>query len=244
MNLPKWKFEQIALLSADHVSGRVDLAHPETGFQLQSVHGNANNDCNVFAASHRPAVERRLVDHYVRANDLICTYRTDDKSDELQITEQVYWRVLTEESALGCSMEVMVSLQTDLLGLSPRVQLHSSFARCKLYAIAETGSKPIAVTESSQLDGDTIAVQLVSDDGWSYIQALHPRDSDSCEAIELEFENNRISINTILFVDHLEKGVIRRARMRGTFCDSPNPPAAEFQKWYAQFIESELPLTV
>jgi hypothetical protein len=237
----------VATLNSDRLSAEVDVSRPDLGLVAKSFAQTEIEQNLVLAFSHIPPVQRKVVDQYVRANDLVGTYKSDDQGKQgLQLTDQVYWRHLkSNQTGLWEGVELVVSLQTDLLGLAPRVQLQTSFRNCEVLAVNDENEMPTPISRTTRLEPQTAAVLLQSrSDHWSYLQSLHFTDNTSCESIQVDIDRDVTTVNTTLFVEHLEKGVIRRARIRGAFCETSRVSNDLFLQWFQQFAESELPLTV
>ena len=73
----------------------------------------------------------------------------------------------------------------------------------------------------------------------SYVEMVHPSDF---RTVELTWRDGQAAVRTPLFADRLEKGVIRRGRVRGWLVSSPGDLAAA-ERLFREFAESEPPLT-
>lgn len=124
---------------------------------------------------------------YVRGPDFVATLAESERSP---FRMQVYWRALTEEDYFG--FETIVSVQTSRLDVSPQLAFQT---RCH--------------DQPKQLDARSAAINLTAAD-LTYVEIAHSSNHDETRA-----QGNAISHH--LFSGHLEKGVIRRARICGVF---------------------------
>jgi len=234
-------------------SAKVNVSRPQSGITIEKVAGNALKGQRILAFSHVPHAPPTLVDQYVRGDDLVATYLTPGKPSasrkDLKLTDQVYWRhIQPSTNGPWHDIELVISLQTDLLGIAPRVKLTTSLQDGNVFLVKDAWHKPVLepVTESVSIAGaDTTAVLVQShESGWSYLQSLYYMDNASCEKTEFKFSAGRVQIKSFLFVEHLEKGVIRRLRARGAFCDTTDIEQLHLSKWFSEFATSDQPLTV
>jgi hypothetical protein len=80
-------------------------------------------------------------------------------------------------------------------------------------------------------------------DDFSYIQMVHPTDFHrTTVSIEQREKQNQVCVVHELFPDPLEKGVIRRGRVRGWFVDRADDLRAAAE-CYRQWIDEPPPLT-
>ena len=249
-----WKVERTkATLSTSEIEGSVDLASPESGLTVKNAFGKSLHDGTILAFTHVPRVERFNSDQYVRGGDLVATYQSDNSEkksgNELRLTDQVYWRHFSLEDPCRChGTELVISLQTDRLDLQPRIQIRTQLVAHNASLVQLKDGQPEIETITNSLDFDPSGVIGIlvrnQEDKWSYLQSLHFTDEHSCDRIQVRVDENHVEISVLLLVDHLEKGVIRRARLRGAFLNTIDVKSDALSHWFAEFAESELPLTV
>ena len=208
-----------ARLQTGQFSARVDLLNSARG-----LHDLAFNQRKIDATvlGVTTGVEEKLTagdiaDAFVRGNDLVVTY---SETEQRPFSVQVYWRasVGSEGSLL---LDTIMSLQTDALESYPGLATRTRLPARKTWQIAAadqlraefelSGSQARQLSDS---DGDAILLQSVGD-GLSYAEITHPTDRG-------ETSVERTDDDAVLMVRRLggrflEKGVIRRLRVRGVF---------------------------
>jgi hypothetical protein len=186
------------------------------------------------------------IDFYVRGNDLIANYA---ERPAPAMRTQIYWRSapLSADGALA-AVEVLVSVQTDLLDSCPQVVMQSQIAACETLRLvdAERGAfapagERLAVSAS---DGQPQCYLFRLDAcKYSYAEMVHP-----ASAARSELQLARKGGGTLgrlrhqLFAEWLEKGVILRSRVMGLVVDRQGDEAAVARQFAALAI-AEPPLT-
>jgi len=244
----------IATLDIPGLSGTVDLGQPAAGFRLKSLQGHSVESFKSLLAIDlgQPGSggsRGRPTEFFVRGCDLIATYPESDR----QIRSQIYWRAIpATATSPEFGLEVMASLQTDLLDSDPRFVARTELA---------------ATTVEQLREGDPRQLQPLSFDSVAGVCELRPppaallfRSTDFPLAyLEIPFhgdavatrlarqaspggEKPRIRVEHDLLHEFLEKGVIRRCRLRGLFVPASggDPLAREVVE---RFHQAELPLT-
>jgi len=193
------------------------------------------------------AKDSRLVESYVRGADLVANY---SQSPTRAVAPHFYWRATYDAKAEAAGIESVISIQTDLLDSQPLSMVESFAIGVRLFHAPKL--EPEAFTERTTkrwgnyplfaADSVTNLIVLRHEQlGISYAELVHPSDFDLSQ---LEFRlDGRSGLKSMLFSKpHLEKGVIRRARICGWFLPAKNDlaVAAELAK---QFVEEPLPLT-
>lgn len=134
-----------------------------------------------------------VTEAYVRGRDLVATYgATMSRPYSLQ----VYWRVV-EPLGAGAAVEVVVSVQTEFL------ETHPGFSLASELPTAE-GQRDFSPAEG--------VVLLHASEAWSVAELSPPSDFQVGETIEQA--TGGIATCWQLAPDFLEKGVIRRVRVR------------------------------
>ena len=243
-----------AQLDVGQLTAKVNIDQPELGIAVQSAFGRKLPACQILGFAHQPAVSLQATDQYIRGEDLVVTYESavDSGSDskiDPQLTDQVYWSSFCPAELDDCfGFELVCSLQTDRLDLQPRFSLTSRLAALHVSVVRELGGQIVIERVKGDVDIDpTGSVGILTSDSStnvSYLQALHFTDQESCDGLNLQVSDHEVSIAVTLLVPHLEKGVIRRARVRGSFFDGSQVSNDTIGKWFAAFSQSSLPLTV
>jgi hypothetical protein len=141
-------------------------------------------------------VDARPDDAYARGRDLVATYR---ETPARPFTIQVYWSAWADSQGVGeAVLDVTVSIQTRQWEAYPRVLAASMLASCELTAV----------------DAGAILWRLPEAD-WTYAECSPPGDLALRETAP---EPNGAHASDWVFSDQfMERGVIRRLRVRGAF---------------------------
>ncbi len=188
------------------------------------------------AVSLRPLPQHALQasEVYVRENDLIVRF---EQSSGDQYALQLDWQLLEGIPSIVHGVELWVSIQTNLLDSAPELEIASDgeFAGWRIYQHSMLSDQPAtavlshtAAALTSSGTGGTTRLWLIEPSDQSQSQLLTSAD----EAVQ------RVK----LFGQFLEKGVIRRARMRFVIIDG-ELSTAKLQALYHDFANSPLPLT-
>ncbi len=220
MNRSPWNLQQAtAQLTLGKFSATLDVARPQQGlYAIQFAgHALANWSCwNVEQTSLGAPF-----DVYVRDHDLVATY---ERTAERPLRVQIYWRALpVMASPVATGLELIVSVQTDLLDLDPRVQLSC------------------CLTNGAAHSADDIVLFRGRDSATTFVQLVHPGDRSQVRLVPNPAQHGT-HIHTTLFADRLEKGVILRSRLRGYFIERTNDEATAVELAHI-FAASEPPLT-
>jgi hypothetical protein len=184
-------------------------------------------------------------EQYVRGCDFVVAYA---RSADYPVAPQFYWRATHHPAHSAVQIEMIVSVQTDLLDSRPEASVNSFALQSRLFhasrlradAFCEVGeSKTLSRTAGGPL-AEELFVFRHEPLGVSYAQLVHPSDF---VAAELQLAEGRPPLVSVeLFPDSLEKGVIRLARICGWFLPAENDlaVAVELAK---QFLAEPLPLT-
>jgi len=213
-----WRLDgTLAHLQAARICAHIDLARPNhsvCGLQV-SLGGSeplSIRDLWLFGLAP-PQGELILADCYCRGTDLVASFQ---ETELRPCVTQVYWRVLADDHGPG--LEVIVSAQTPQWNSLPGLSVVSIFPR----------QPAISLTERA-------ALWPVDDSPWSLLLLAHP---SNLERVIL----GRGFVSHDLFPGQLEKGVIRRARLRAVFV--PQATARrDADRWDRSFLASPPPLT-
>lgn len=185
---------------------------------------------DVFSIVPQPKHTLDVEEAYARGDDLIVQY-AQAEGDSYQF--HLYWRNLPAEGGIRCSLELWLGVQTGLLDSQP--ELHVSCA---------TASESWQAFSHGELAGDggwsdSLAGLVCRRQDGVGVWLIEP--SDQCDVTRVESEID--SCATVAIFDHfMEKGVIRRGRMRFHVMEA-SASLADFKAAYKDFAASELPLT-
>jgi hypothetical protein len=219
-----------ARLKIPQFTASVDLTQPQLGVAELSLCGRQLAGVHLLEIHTLDALDippLRLQDYYVRGADLVACY--EELGRDVRV--QVYWRAMSDTTPAIAGLELIVSVQTDSLSSDPRLGI---------------GSR-IPAGEVLRLSDQTLLHRLAPG-SHSYVQMIDSGDCSQLEVEQLPTAGDAAAGSTVhshfrLFDDRLEKGVIRRARMRGVFVPGQGDTAAAAQ-CLREFARSELPLTV
>lgn len=168
------------------------------------------------------AGERTISDVYVRGDDLIVRYA--ETAD--QVRTQVDWRLLPASSwAPWGGLELILSVQTQSLDARPR---------------ATARSRPSAATASAPRPG--VSLFRLSAGEVSYVEMPGQGDVERTVTNRVPGDPARCDHETVFDLGRLEKGVIRRCRLRAYWLPQERDEQAVSALW-DEFHSSPLPLT-
>jgi hypothetical protein len=196
----------------DQWEGRMDLTKPSSGLSLAFANRPRLN--SLLAVEFTTPNEPFLKDCFTRQGDLIVAYpQREHRNFSLQLDYR-----LVESSKAQLLLELWVSIQTYLLDTHPSVRII-----CPGSDSPATASNPIVASV-----GDSSIAWFV-----------HPRDQSDTKLV---VDKSKSRVQAQLFGHFMEKGVIRRARMRCLVSQSPLSQSV-IDEAQAQFASSPLPLT-
>lgn len=252
MEQPTWHLKgNKAHLASDVIVASVDLLQPWLGLldvQFQNQPLATTQLLQIFTRQPGPSGIEDLSDSYVRGPDLIATY---SQTAERNVRPQIYWRALIDEIPQGCfAIELILSMQTSLLDGTPTVTTVSQLPAQQVWRMRDDSSGDFEAVKLSlnqpyiidPQSGPGLLLFRLPGDKISYAEMVHPTDFVASTLSEKDAESGVMRLAQRLFPEHLEKGVIRRGRIRGVFLPRAGdlPAAADC---YRQFITSAPPLT-
>jgi hypothetical protein len=224
-----WKFQNpLATLHSGTLTGQVDVTRPHLGLHqlhLESA-ALAGRICSVerdapsnSAAAAWPA---KLVEAYVRGDDLVATYQA---TDDWPFAPQVYWRAdaLPSIDQELSSLSLLVSVSTHLLDTHPRICAVTQLAADEVLHVMPSDDDHVRTT-SLRGRGETV---LYPDRGvccllWrlpggqvSYAEIVPA--NDFRELTVRQEKDGMCQARWELIAEFLEKGVIRRTRLQSAF---------------------------
>jgi len=189
----------------------------------------------------------RLLEWYIRGGDLIATF---ERVAPLTVSPQIYWRASYDQAVRAVGMEVVLSMQTDLLDSMPQSAVDSLGFNVELMHASQLDAQSFSpLTSTTGLHGFNASesslhlfVMRTLKNGPSYAEVVHPSDFVSAEIDYRGEEYGSFRVRSLLFPESLEKGVIRRARICGWFLPAENDleVAVELAR---RFVNEPPPLT-
>lgn len=226
------------------MQAEIDLLWPTGGVRCLVCDGAQLPNFRVLAVfpAGLPSGRKQetLVESYVRGSDLVATYKQTPDRD---IRPQVYWRFLSDNGYGG--IEVIVSVQTDLLHSRPALHTSGQYGASQVLRLEDVESMSFRVVEQASVarpeDGASLfLIRPETHPNLSYAEMVHPSDFVKAD-IYLNVPGGT-ELRHDLFPESLEKGVIRRARLRSYWLARRGDEELAAKK-YQQLIKSSPPLT-
>jgi hypothetical protein len=179
---------------------------------------------------------------YIRDTDLVANIAT---AGPHRIAPQIYFRARFDSRLEAIRIELVLSVRTELLDSVPTWTVMSCVMDSSLHHASRLDSRAFEVVPA----GDCSFLQSSSPThlflfrnlkvGFSYAEMVHPTDFAAATTRDGQ---QPFCVQSSVFPEHLEKGVIRRARICGWFLPAENDlaVAVELAK---QFVDEPLPLT-
>ncbi len=204
------------------------LKHPEAGLTVTAPDGSELG--MVAQIQPIPARPRLLDDHFVRNTDLMVRY---GQSSEDRFGFQVDLRAVpsTDLAGFNCGLDLWLSVQTQLLDSHPVLMLTSSIAKSSGWNASEGDSHSGEPGRLAWLTTKTSSGDIVL--------MVHPSDQEQTELVP---DQAGSTSQLRLFGNFMEKGVIRRGRLRILFSKAAVSDGL-ITEAYSHFANSPLPLT-
>jgi hypothetical protein len=243
-----WKLDGTrGQLNTPELSASLDLTQPHRGLHVATIfrdgHSSAIGDNHVLQV-HFPEEPRAedVQDSWIRGTDLVVTYA---QRKNRQVTAEIYWRLVGGANSVGT--ELILSVQTDLLDATPTTSAASEIITDEVLWLgdptaphtAESLKMAISAAAFDRTRGQGIFIFRLAGSRLSYVDMVHPTDFSSAS---LRQRDGSAVLDWQLFPDSLEKGVIRRARLRGLFVNRQDDLALA-ARCFQEFTTSPLPLT-
>jgi len=213
-----------AFLETDQWHAELDPRAPTSGLQLRF---GANLIGQFLKISPKPSHSFAIQEAYVRQNDLIVRY---EQANQDLYTVQLNWRRLECNIPDALSLEVWISVQTSLLDTHPTIEVRSRTSDAQWHGITLNDLQPET--------GDSTVIGLVKKSGVTSIIMIDP--SDALQARRISERSDEFSLR--ILGDFMEKGVIRRARLR-LLAATSELPRSKMVREFRAFADSPLPLT-
>ena len=242
-----WRIDHTqASLSVPKLSASINLGRPDSGLMDIVWQGSPIPGARLLQV-HRPRAEavQQLVDAYVRGPDLIAAYESRLGG---AVAMQLAWR-FRDWADLGLAgLELIVSVQTDLLDDDPELALASELPCCEVWQAGDSQATTLRRAGGSEPDsrgpclGAGLFAYRFTNSPGSYLEMLQPTDLGRADC-EPGTAPGTVRSRWRLFEERLEKGVIRRARACGLLCLHSPPDDAVAGECYRRWLASETPLS-
>ncbi len=248
-----------ARLESDNLRAEVDLLNPAGGVSVLAVEGAIANDITLFRVRLPRSTSDSNVDSFARGNDLIATY---SETADNPFRAQIYWRFLPSAMSLAVeddrgdpsparatALELIVSIQTNLLDSDPAVTVATELAATKVSRLGNVESAHLTDLSFASIpavvgpDTGSGCFQFqLADAPLAYTEMVHPADFHRSTVDRGVDGTSSIRLSHQLFAQNLEKGVILRSRIRSVFAPAETD-AVTSARAYQEFAASEPPLT-
>jgi len=242
-----WRIEGNAgLLTCGPLEGRVEFDGRGVRLIVSTWNGQLSDGFGAMITAGpgpRPPV-LEAGEQYVRGRDLVASYV---RTDGYPFAPHFYWRATHHASVGAVQIEMILSVQTDLLDSHPEASIHSFGLKSQLFAACglkeqqfdEVDRQRESISFDSRDCNEHLLLFRNEAFNVSYAELFHPSDFVERRAT---LKNESWFCESVLFPERLEKGVIRRARISGWFLPAENDLATAV-KLARQFIDEPLPLT-
>lgn len=242
----KWKLSPpVAELDCGPLQAKVPLDEVAGGLTSVAWH---KAQCDISPLQVHSPVEangraRYLTDAYVRGGDLVATY---ERIAPATVAPQIYWRAAWHSRHSAAQVQIVLSMNTDLLDSEPHSAADTVVGAAEIYHAPDLKATrfhelDLAAGRQNITDGDEhLFLFRFGARNLSYAQIVYPGDFVAAELTSAGGGGCRL--RSFLFHERLEKGVIRRARICGWFlpADGDLDIAVDLAR---QFIDEPLPLT-
>lgn len=228
---------QLMRLELSHFQGSIDQSNPEAGIVgLSWMNSSFEGKLLGITAGEETTVGQA----FTRANDLIVPCASQGPQP---FQWQVYWRAVSLGDRIT-QMDLIVSLQTPTLESFPRFATSTTLPAVEAWSIPTNGHSPQKQEppfSSSEHKPDLHCILLRNQEAsWSYAEMAAPEDRATTNLDRASDQD--VALQRSFGGEFLEKGVIRRMRIRGVFLpreDDLNVGAKLFER----FCKEEPPLT-
>jgi hypothetical protein len=216
-----WQLNEAhATLQCGSFRASIDATKPSHGLHDVSIAEQRFANCRFLGIAIDGA--GTLSDLYQRGGDLIARYgQTSDRP----FAVVAYWRAGWTGAGDHPYVDLIVSVETNLLDSQPRLEAQTSLA---------IPASEVACNGTSHCCRARLPHSAVS-----YIEIAHPDDSLTPS---LAHHGGEVRLTTRLFGLPLEKGVILRSRLRGLFVPQADDKA-QADAAVAEFAAAPPPLT-
>ena len=213
-----------AFLEIQSWRAELDPRAPNSGLK---IHFGSIPIGQFLKISPKPSHSFAIQEAYIRQNDLIVRY--EQANDDLY-TVQLNWRRLESDIPGALYLEVWISVQTSLLDTHPVIEVRSRTPDAKW--------RGLTLNDLQIEKRDSTVLGQVTKSGVTSVIMLDP--SDAHQARRIDDPNDEFSLK--LLGDFMEKGVIRRARLR-LLVVAQELSRSKMIEEFREFTDSPLPLT-
>jgi len=241
-----WRIDACsAVLRTSLLSAQVDLRNPSRGIGGLVLKGVSLDGfvLGVALGVDQPWATDALREAFTRQNDLVATY---GETEQMPFSLQVYWRAVEQENG-AVLLDTLLSLQTPSLKSFPSIVTASQLRGDDVLVVPYDGREKafgMGVNElpstSPPREEPAGVVLRMASVPWSYAEMTPADDPGSWQVFRQHGLN---TVRRRLGGTFLEKGVLRRIRVRGALL--PRDREVELaQQYLAKLATEKPPLTV
>ncbi|HMP80683.1 MAG TPA: hypothetical protein PKD54_14610 [Pirellulaceae bacterium] len=225
----------------------VNLDRPSAGFsiELQTGEDNWQPLGSVFSLTEWPQ-SIQLVDTWVRRHQLWASY---SETSDYPLKTHLAWKLWPPElCSKGASIrwlvvETVLSIQTDLLDARPHSRIACCFDKELARSAEPVHASPFEGLHQPEPFADEFcnpfAYLIECPAGWAAV-SIHPSDLET--GLSMSRDEKHAIVDARMKFQHMEKGVIRRARM--LFALVPSEDRQPLRELVQRFRYSPVPLSV
>ncbi|MCC6508785.1 MAG: hypothetical protein IT423_06740 [Pirellulaceae bacterium] len=233
---------QMATLDSADWQWSLDMSQPNSGVACRYTCAQSRLMLgHLLKVNPIPGHACQIDDWFARGSDLMVRY---GQSNADQFAFQLDYRAVpSADSSTGqflspgkqsCGLDIWLSVQTQLLDSYPTLELSNQVSDSQWKAFDGDG---LAIDGDASLVHNAVGMLTCQSQRGSIAILIHPSDQPQTELLTGE------GITRLrLFGNFMEKGVIRRARVRCLVCRE-QLDARTIQQVYEDFADSPLPLT-
>jgi hypothetical protein len=244
-----WRLEdKAAFLTCGPLTGNLALDDSWGGIKGLGWKGKHLESFEVLRFSFPSfAPDTHVTDAYIRGADLVVSR---SQSDKCAIAPHFYYQLQYLPAFDAARIALVISVNTNLLNGRPDAAVRSVASDVRMFYLSRSYHYQLSPTEFQEettyrwlrREQSSLNVVVLRHEriGVSYVEIVHPSDFESMQFRHSMLERGTLSL--IFQKEHLEKGVIRRARVCGWFLPAQNDLAVAVEL-ARQFIDEPLPLT-
>jgi hypothetical protein len=252
MSMPAWELDQqTARLRLERILARLVLARPDRGLHDVRLETRSLADAELLAVAFPSSAKgeaRCSFECHQRGRDLIAAYH---ESLSWPVCVDTVWRAIRPAEASGMlgGVDLIASVRTALLDTWPELAVRSRVSAVEVMRLADAeaarfepcGGIPDSECVVDSAAGPCLFVFRLPGLPFSYAEMTHPADFQGTVLAPSRDAAAVVETRHRLFAEHLEKGVILRARVRGVVLERAQDLQAA-AACYAEFAAADPPL--
>jgi hypothetical protein len=245
-----WQTEgTTARLKLEPLSARLDRLRPARGLRDLRFGDRRMEAAAILQVRADTAASDRdecLLDSFVRGNEMVASYALWPPR---KVGAELRWRCIHHVDLAAVGLELIISVQTDLLDTDPGLTIGSVMPQGAVWRLVDADKLqferiifPDRLLASYSLRPPAMLLYRPAEADWSFVEMIHPSDFAGAMLAQLPQEAGGFCSSYRLFDERLEKGVIRRGRLQGLLVARDRDQETAWPG-YQRFAGSEIPLT-